>query len=163
MAIRDMKAWFDLDATVAVVVGLLMVAYEVRQSNVYARADANNSVNVGWETLSLAEIETGVNSTWAKHLRDPNNLTAAEIADIRSYLTAVMSLYGRNEILHRLGLVENNPLTDIGNYFSTQLARDWFYEQEFWIRADSPKVADAIVDYIESTPIRPIDAAGNNQ
>ena len=147
------KEWLDLIAAMAVVAGLVLVGYEVRQSNFLAKAQAENSIYEGWETLSMAEIDTGINKIVAKSLSDPESLTDAEVRDIDSWLVAVVALYQRNSRLYYEYGLATDPLVeyDIPFYFNTRVAQNWYRENEQWIRAGTPELADAISRYVEST------------
>ena len=113
----------------------------------------------------MAEIESDFNKTLVKYENNPASLTQAEEYDIASYLLASMSLYVRVQILHRLGLVTDDPdLAAVGeDYFGGQLARDWYEANKNWIRLDAPALADAIETYIASTPISSHDSVKDTQ
>ena len=85
MTARKTKEWLELAALVAVLGGLLLVAYEIRQANIFAKAETENSIYAGWETLSMAVIETGINTVIAKALEDPSSLTTAERFDLSAH------------------------------------------------------------------------------
>jgi hypothetical protein len=152
---RETKNWSDRVALIAVVAGLGLVTYEIRQANFLAKAEMENSIFEGWETLSMAEIESGISAVVARAREDPASISAAEKADIDSWLTAVISLYQRNGIMfHEYGLASDPIYSDVGSYYFTgQISRDWFERNEFWIRKETPELADEIRHYIESTPL----------
>ena len=156
---RKTKEWLDLVASIAVVLGLLLVAYEVRQANFLAKAHTENAIYEGWEVLSMSEIATGINAIYLKSIDRPESLTQQEIEDLGSWLVAVVSLYSRNgRLFHEYGLATDPTYFTIGpDYFASRHSRDWFEENEAWIRLATPMLADVIRDYIESTPIK--DAA----
>ncbi|MGI9236910.1 MAG: hypothetical protein ACR2QZ_05905 [Woeseiaceae bacterium] len=148
------KDWLELLAAVAVVIGLVLVAYEVRQANIIAKAQAENAIYEGWEVLSMAEIDTGINAVYVSSIRDPASISDAEIADIGSWLVAVMSLYQRNGRLHYEYGLATDPIYDTAAvYFRSQVTRDWFEENESWIKPATPELAESIRRYIESTPL----------
>ena len=154
MSVRTTKGWLDLVALIAVIAGLLLVAYEVRQANVLAKAQAENGIYEGWEVLSMAEIETGIHALYFRSIDDPASLSDAEVLDISSWLTAVISLYSRDgRLFHEYGLSTDPTYYTAGpGYFDGQIARAWFYDNEPWIRDSTPELADSITRYIESTP-----------
>ena len=155
MTARKTKEWLELAALVAVLGGLLLVAYEIRQANIFAKAETENSIYAGWETLSMAVIETGINTVIAKALEDPSSLTTAERFDLSAHLTAVISLYQRNgKMYYEYDLAADPMYSDVGGYyFDNQIAREWFERSEFWIRKETPELADEIRKHIESTPL----------
>jgi hypothetical protein len=151
---QKMKEWLDLVAAIAVMAGLVLVAYEVRQSNIVAKAQTEDGIYEGWEALSMAEIETGINALYVRSLEDPAGLTDAEVRDIGSWLTAVISIYSRSTIMQEFGLGSNAEFYTVGPaYFEGQVARTWFDDNEMWIRDATPALADAIARYIDSTPL----------
>jgi hypothetical protein len=81
---RETKNWSDRVALIAVVAGLGLVTYEIRQTNFLAKAEMENSIYEGWETLSMAEIESGISAVVARAREDPASISAAEIADVDS-------------------------------------------------------------------------------
>jgi len=149
---RNSKKWLDLVALIAVMGGLLLVAYEIRQANFFAKAETENSIYAGWETLSMAEIESGINAVVARSIEDPASISTADRFDISSWLTAVISLYQRNGIMfYEYGLATDPNYPGVGAfYFASQTARDWFEENESWIRSETPELADEIRQYIDS-------------
>ena len=162
MAVQNTKKWFDIIALVAVLGGLVLVAFEIRQSNSFAKAATENSLYQGWESLAMAEIETGINEIRVKAILDPEGMSANELAEIGSYLTAVISLYQRNGIMFsEYGLAFEPDYADVGPfYFVDQASRTWFKWNETWIRNDTPELAEEIRHYIDSTPVYSASAAG---
>ncbi len=156
MTTSRLKEWLEFSASIAVVVGLLMVAYQVQQANTLAAAQTENAIYEGWEALSMAEIETGINALNVMALEDPDSLSEAQIQDIGSWLVAVISLYQRNgRLFHEYGLATDPFYETVGgDYFDSPIARAWFEENELWIRPATPQLADAIRDHIDSTPLK---------
>jgi len=152
---RNTKDWFDLFALVAVIGGLVLVAYEIRQTNFFAKAEMENSIYAGWETLSMAEIESGIGAVIARSIEDPANISFADEFDIGSWLTAVISLYQRNgKMYYEYDLAAAPDYPGAASYyFTSQIARDWFEVNESWIRDETPELADEIRQYIESSPL----------
>ena len=155
MTARNTKNWFDLVALVAVIGGLVLVAYEIRQANFFAKAEMENSIYAGWETLSMAEIESGISAGVARSMEHPAKLSFADRFDMSSWLTAVISLYQRNgKMYYEYDLAADPDYPGVGSYyFTSQTARDWFDVNESWIRDETPELADEIRQYIESSPL----------
>jgi hypothetical protein len=157
------KEWLDIVAAIAIVAGLVLVAYEVRQANVVAKATADGSIYEAWEVFSMAEIETGINALYIRSIEDPASLTDVEVRDIGSYLNAVISLYSRQGRLTEWGLSTDPDYYTIGpGYFEGQIARTWFDQNESWIREATPTLADEIASYIDSTPLSSTNATNDN-
>jgi len=158
------KQWLDLVASTAVVAGLVLVAYEVRQANTLAKAQTENAIYEGWEILSMAEIQSGINAVYARSIEDPASLSDADVLDIHSWLVAVISLYQRNgRLFYQYRLATDPDYDTVGpGYFNGEIARAWFVANESWIRATTPELADAIKAYIESTPLSSAKESLNN-
>ena len=157
MTEKDTKKWFDLVALIAVIGGLVLVAYEIRQANIFAKAATENSIYEGWETLSMWQIELGINALRVKAIEDPESMTASELADLGNWLVSIISIYQRNGIMfYKYGLASDPAYSQVGSfYFISQVERDWFERNESWIRRETPTLADEIRHYIETTPVDP--------
>ena len=155
MTERNTKEWFDLVALIAVIGGLILVAYEIRQANFFAKAATENSIYEGWETLLTSQVELGINALRVQSIEDPESITTEDLADLGNWLAAVISLYQRNGIMfYEYGLASDPRYDEVGSfYFTLQIERDWFERNEPWIRKETPLLADEIRHYIESTPV----------
>lgn len=108
MTLRNTKEWFDLVALVAVIGGLVLVAYEIRQASFFAKAATENSIYEGWETLLMSQMDSGINALRVKSMEDPESLSANDLADLGNWLAAVISLYQRNgKMFYEYGLASD--------------------------------------------------------
>ena len=126
--------WIDglqFVASVGVLAGLSLVAYEIRQNNHLAEADAVRAMLVGWQQIAISEYETDIANIYNKSIEDPENLTPAEIGKMSAWLTVVMnqymltfSMYERN-LGYNYGGVVNSPedelLVNFEYYFGSRL------------------------------------------
>ena len=105
-------------------------------------------------SLNVAD-ESGINALRIKSIEDPESMSANDLADLSSFLVAVISLYQRNgKMFYEYGLASDPNYSGVGSYYFTdQIARDWFEVNESWIRIETPELADEIRHYIESTPV----------
>ena len=88
--------WIDglqFFASLGVLAGLILVAYEIRQNNDLAQADAVRAMLVGWQQIAISEYETDIVSIYIKSIEDPENLTPAEIGKMSAWLTVVVNQY----------------------------------------------------------------------
>ena len=136
MQTSKLNEWLQVAASVGVIIGLLVVAYEVRQSNLYAEAEAARSNFAGWEEISISEYETDIGVIYVKSLEDPNSLSTAEMFKLNAWLTAVMNQYNRALLLSDLGLSADqiDDLTRWSNfYFGSSFSKVWLEENATWI------------------------------
>ena len=151
MQTSKLNDWLQIAASTGVIIGLLVVAYEVRQSNLYAAAEAQRSNFAGWEEISISEYETDIGPLYVKSHEDPNSLTTAEMFKLHSWLTATMNQYDRALAMSDLGLSEDEiyDLTRWSKfYFGSPFAKAWLEENATWI---DPRNVAAVQRGLEST------------
>ncbi len=144
MQMSKLNEWLQIMASAGVIIGLLLVAYEVHQSNLYAQAEATRSNNTGWEEISLSEFETDIAEIFTKSITDSDSLTMAEIFRLSGYYTLIMNQYQRASSMADFGL-SMDATEDLsywsGHYFGTQFGKVWLDENKSWI---SPRHIAAI-------------------
>ena len=159
MRFSELNERLQLLAAVGVLAGLLMVAYELRQNNTLARADAIRSVSAGWETLSISEFESDIATLRAKSFAEPENLTLAEIHKLSSWLTAVQTQYDRLLEMYDHGLwVDSGDMVDDPSfqiadgfefYLNNPFGRAWYLENRNWM---DPKIVEIWDRAMEDSP-----------
>ena len=157
--------WIDglqLIASVAVLAGLILVAYEIRQNNDLAEADSVRAMLLSWQQIAYSEYETGIVEIQVKSFEEPENLTPAEIGKMSAWLTVVMnqymltfSMYERN-LGHNYGGLVNSPedelLGGFEYYFGSRFGRSWYVENRDWIDSDIVEILDR---EMEARPAQP--------
>ena len=133
----------QLFASLSVLIGLLIVAYEVRQNNVIAEAEAVTAMQTGWETIGISEYETDIGELRAKSINDPENLTEPELYKLDGWLSAITVQYDRRLEFEERGLGYGN--TDAGydtataiegafeHYINNRFGRAWYIENRGWL------------------------------
>jgi hypothetical protein len=151
MKTSELNEWLQVVASGGVIIGLLFVAYEVRQGNLYAAAEADRSNFTGWEEISISEYETDIGHLYVKSVEDPQGLTTAEMFKLSAWLTGVMNQYERALRMSDLGLSadQSSDLTRWSNaWFGNRFGRAWLEENKTWI---DPRNIAAIERGLEST------------
>jgi hypothetical protein len=90
------RNWIDglqTFTSVSILAGLILVAWEIRQNNDFAEADAVRALTVGWQQIDISMIETDIASIRIKSIEDPQNLTSAEILKMGALLSVIMNQY----------------------------------------------------------------------
>ena len=131
----------QLFASLSVLIGLLIVAYEVRQNNVIAEAEAVTAMQTGWETIGISEYETDIGELRAKSINDPENLTEPELYKLNGWLTAITLQYDRRLEFEERGLgygnAEYDTATEIEDgfehYINNRFGRSWYIENRGWL------------------------------
>lgn len=160
---RDSR-WIDgmqLIASVGVLVGLILVFYEIRQNNELAEADSVRAMLVSWQQIAFSEYETDIVELYIKSVEDPENLTSAEIGKLSAWLTVVMNQYLLTFEMNERGLGYNYGDVDDGpekellggfeGYFGTPFGRSWYLENKSWI---TPEVVEILDREMEARPVQ---------
>ena len=135
-------------ASLGVLVGLLLVAYEIRRNNTLAEAQAVVSTQDGWEAISISEYETDISTLRAKSISDPENLTQEEIYKLNGWLTAVVTQVDRIVEMNERGLSLGPEITDdvefqlednFSYYLDNRFGRAWYAENRNWM---DPQITD---------------------
>jgi hypothetical protein len=162
------SGWIDgmqLIASVGVLTGLILVAYEIRQNNDLAEADSVRAMLVGWQQIAFSEYETDIVEIYIKSNEDPENLTPAEVGKMSAWLTVVMnqymltfSMYERN-LGYNYGVVGSGPkdelLQGFEYYFGSRFGRSWYIENRGWIHSEIVEVLDR---EMEASPVQSGDS-----
>jgi hypothetical protein len=147
--------WIDglqLIASVGVLAGLILVAYEIRQNNDLAEADSVRAMLVGWQQIAFSEYETDIVEIYVKSIEDPENLTPAEIGKLSAWLTVVMNQYmltfsmDERDLGYNYGDVDNGPedelLGGFESYYGSRFGRSWYLENRGWIDSEIVEILD---------------------
>ena len=144
MNTTKLNEWLQIAASIGVLIGLLIVAYEIRQNTSVAEAEHSRALYTMWLDLSSAEMESDVGRSLIAAIENPKRLTTEDKFRINSWLTAVVSI---NDYVSRAIDLEIAPSWaamqegDARYYFASEYARKWFAVNRSWIR---PAVAETI-------------------
>lgn len=154
--------WVDglqLFASLGVLAGLILVAYEIRQNSDLAEADSVRAMLVGWQQIAMSEYQTDIVNIHVKSIEDPEKLTAAEIGKMSAWLTVVMNQYMLTFSMHErnmgynYGDIDNGPETELVGgfeyYFGSRFGRAWYIENKSWIDSELTEILDR---EMEKTP-----------
>jgi len=160
--------WIDglqLIASVGVLAGLILVAYEIRQNNELAEAESVRAMLVGWQQIAFSEYETDIVEIYVKATEDPQNLTPAEIGKMSAWLTVIMNQYLITFSMHKRNLGYEYANADSGpeeellggfeTFFGTRFGRSWYLENRSWI---DPEIVEILDREMEARPV-PSDAS----
>jgi len=147
--------WLNLLAAVGVLVGLVFVALELRQNNEIAYQQAVSANWNTWTGLEMSLIESDYPEVFAKSIMQPDELTLAEQITLDTWLSGVMSAWHHDYTTINLsGGSAQSVLRELQDqvpfYFGNKFTRGWYLENRYWL---SPKVAQAIDERLESTPL----------
>jgi len=123
------QGWLTLGANVGVVIGLFLVALQIRQDAELARAqlfsDATNSRRE-WNQAMMGDAPMEV---VAKSIERPDELTLAELQVMDMYFVAAINELRRIELLRQAGLDVGSTVEGLEYfYFGSNFAKAWLAE-----------------------------------
>ena len=150
--------WVEIAATLSVLVGLLLVFLELRQSNQHATADATREIYQEWSEIYRHESEYQIDLLIAKAISQPHELTDAELYRLDDYYTMVMNAYFVRAMMQRSGLLAMNDILEeaqfiVEEFFNYPVAREWFEMVNPWIKLRAPDLHRALVSAAGMTPV----------
>lgn len=126
---RKIDRWLSLGGNVAVLIGLILVAYQINQEaelqKIQLFSDATTAIN----EFNLAMLGDNPTQVVAKSIEDPGSLTLSEYQVMDAYLVTALYEIRRLEILKREGLLAEGSMYGIHHYwFGSNFAQAWFSE-----------------------------------
>jgi len=119
-------------ANIGVLVGLILVALQIRQNTVLVRAELVSNATDSWIDIDASKQSDNFASVLAKSIDDPQELTSAEIIELDGYLYTYLDQLLRDRQLHELGVFdvpsEDLIQMSIMDYFGNEFARAWWAE-----------------------------------
>ena len=93
------RNWAQILSNIALILGLVVLIYEVRQSNLYAESEnvsASFAISIAREESVFGENPAGV---LAKALEDPEGLSTSEILVVDAYHRQFFLIAPANQLL----------------------------------------------------------------
>lgn len=165
MKLAKLNDWLQLITSLAVLAGLFLVYFEIRQNNVLVAADLRADAISAWQELSRLEIESDIGPIWIKSKDNQQILTELDEFKLAAYMSHIVLSLQRYEAMHQAGLLDNPENHFVGSegYFDTDFSREWFIMRaEPWILATTPNLAGVIAEQIKDSP-RSDEAAEDNR
>ena len=155
MVESKINEWLQILASLGVLIGLLLVAYEIRESNRVATSESVRGIEDCFNQLSIAELETDIIELYVESIEKPGELTAVDKIKLNSYLNTVSGCFQRWLNMHQLGVARYDGLDTLRDtvdiYFSSAFGRAWFAENKFWMY---PNMAEVIESELARIPVR---------
>ncbi len=140
------SSWVQNVTSIAVFVGLVLVAIEIRENNEIAEDAALSEFWTNWIALSTPDYSTDIGSAYIKSINNPEDLSDEEMFKLGSWLTAVMSTYGQLFLMHQEGRVSDDYRSELADdveyYLGNNFGRAWYAENKDWLLPDMVKVID---------------------
>lgn len=159
MTLSKLNDYIQTLATIGAIAGLLLVAYEIRQSTRIALAESYRDGSLAFADMLLSGLESGISGPIATAATHPETLTLEQKVEINFWLrTHVVIIDNEYSQILALGVDVEKELRAYDKVvekiaqelFSSAWARAWFYEEESRL---PPQTASAIRRALEKTPL----------
>lgn len=150
-ALDKVNRWLTLAANVGVLLGLIVLIVEVRQSAELTRTAMETGLNDSLTQIELSLASPEASAAWVKSIRAPETLTDVEARMVESHLIAVMLQWDQLFNMESAGLVpreqaERHIRNIAPYYFGSRHGKNWWRWQEAgWLGTPMMDVAGPIV------------------
>ncbi len=122
--------WLSVVGHVAVIIGLIVVAFELRQGAAVANGELTTQFMTNWQELDRSRQDPSFAEIYAKAIEDPGNLTLVEKVRLDGYYSVVMDQMELARMLVDLDLFESTYeeilRVNVRIFFAT------FYSHAWW-------------------------------
>ncbi len=129
--------WLSLGGNLGILVGLLLVALELNQATVTARAEMASSFQDRWVDIDISWQDPAFSETWAKSLTQPTELTTSEMFQLNGFMWTFGDHLANYRLLWDLGIFEppqesyEEVVRDVADiYFGSDFGRAWYEENK---------------------------------
>jgi hypothetical protein len=157
MKLSGLNEYIQTAAALGAILGLIIVGFELRQSNRIATQQAVSNNWSNWISSTIAEIESGVSKTRAKSMTNPDDLTLEEKINLDLLLQVYVYAYHHDytvlywdnsselaeEVLEEL-------VRDVPIMFGSRFSRAWLQENKHWMNTD---IVTAIERGLKDAPV----------
>ena len=148
------RVWFEYAGGLAVLVGILLVVMELRQSNQHAKAESIREIYLNWADILQYESEYQIDRLVAKAVRDPDDLSDQELYRLDDYFELVMNNYLMWAVMQREGeLVYLDVLQEVPDmvdgYYYYPVAQAWLKTNGGWIEGFDPDFYQSMMLAVE--------------
>ena len=148
----------NLIATIGVLAGLVLVAYELRQNNEIAEAESFRTM---WEMvgeMSRLRIETDIMTLYRTSIENPSSLSDDDVYRLSAYLSLGLEIQVLKAVMRdSYGLypvsVESQALDISGTLLYGPFGRAWWENNENWVEGYHPALARAISEHLSQVPV----------
>ena len=143
MNAEKVNSWLSLGANIGVVIGLLLVAFQINQDARLTRAQLFSDHTDSRRDWNQTMMGSDPMEVVAKSIEKPEQLTLAELQMMDMYLIAAVNELRRLEVLRQAGLDVGVNVEGLENfYFGSNLAKAWY--SQYGNSRELPTVRDRV-------------------
>ena len=148
----EINTWLTLAANVGVLVGLILVAFQIRQNTEITRAQVANDWFLADMQLELAMMGENPAASWTKAVYEPDKLTQEDAAILDRYFNYGLVQLQRLQRMNELGLADDRWKDRIG-YLTWHLGngpgRRWWSHFRDGFPAEFAATVDEILEHAD--------------
>ncbi len=160
MKFEKVNPWLTFVGNIAILLGLIAVAIEIRDNSLAVRSQELGALRELTQNRYLAMLSPELAAMYVKSLENPGEMTAAELWAMSNYVNIRVSLAQRSFRAYQDGIIDqadwDSELAGLPLSLSTPLAHlIWQNLKEDY--ADSPDFVSAIENAIDTNTVAPDD------
>jgi len=155
MDMERLNRWITLGANVGILVGLILVGYEIRQNSDLVRAQIVAVAFSDEHALAIAQMGDAYPSALARSVEEPGSVTLDDVAILQAALEARFVEFRRNAVMEEIGVFTGRWRQDIAytsRPFTTPIGRE-FWGARYDNTVDWMREVQAEVDRTEPTRV----------
>jgi len=126
-----LNRWLTLGANLGVLVGIIILAVEIRQNSSLARLQFSDDRRATWQQGELVVFGDSIAEVWEKSVLNPESLSLAETRILDAYLAFQLTNSTRVFELEKAGLLEVGATkrwmqNNLPFFFDTEFAKTWW-------------------------------------
>lgn len=134
MEFADLEGMLQLVGTLGLIIGLVLVAAQIRQNSNLMRAELSSDRHDAWIEIDSAKRLDNFSQVLSKVIEDPANLSLAEMIEMDGYLMNVLAQLDREYVLADLKTFLSEPEKTVKEnveiYMGNRFAQSWWVEQK---------------------------------
>ncbi len=129
MKTDNLNRWLSLVANVGVMLGLVLVAFQIRQDVELTKIQLFSDATSSRKEWNQAMLGSDPMNVVMKSIENPSELTLAELHVMDAYLVGAVNELRRLEMLEAAGLNVNVEVEGLHHFFfGTKFAKAWYEE-----------------------------------
>jgi hypothetical protein len=129
MKTESINRWLSLAANIGVMLGLVLVAYQIRQDVELTKVQLFSDATSSRKEWNQAMLGSDPMNVVMKSIENPSDLTLAELHVMDAYLVGAVNELRRLELLEAAGLDVNAEVEGLHHFFfGSRFAKAWYEE-----------------------------------
>ena len=151
MTRADLSQWVTAATNIAVLFGVLLLVFELRQNAELARLEMIQDRIDAFQQAEAGFFDPELSQVWVKSFKEPDSMTLAEIRMMDAYLAIHMAQMIRDHDLENAGLLNEGATAtllegDAKWLFGSPFAKAWWEQFGEGYPSEFHRVANPIVD-----------------